>query len=147
MLKLKLTDQYKLFKNGSVYFKYRILLTDTLVGVALKFGLKLETIKSINSIQNDSEIYSRYFLYLPWAKDKPFLDQADTLSSEREAMKKHTVSKFMRLHALLEDEALCYLSENDFDVDKAAQALQDDVDWEHSQPVRHRNTWSGSSWK
>lgn len=134
-------DQYKQMKDGTIYFKYSILLTDTLVGVALKFKQKLETLKSINNIQNDSEIYSRLFLYIPWEKETPFLDQTDTLKSQEATRRKHLVSKFMRIHNIPESEAHCYLSENDFDVEKAALALKEDIDWENTQPVRYVNRW------
>lgn len=134
-------DQYKQMKDGTIYFKYSILHTDTLVGVALKFKLKLETLKSINSIQNDAEIYSRLFLYIPWEKETPFMDQTENLKSQEVTRRKHLVSKFMRVHNIPESEAHCYLSENNFDVEKAALALKEDLDWENTQPVRYVNRW------
>jgi hypothetical protein len=63
-----------------MYYKYYVLLTDTLVGVALKFKEKPETIKTINNIQNDSEIYSRLFLHIPWEADKVSKVPSDILN-------------------------------------------------------------------
>jgi len=135
------TDDYKELPDGTIYFKYRVRMTDTLAGISFKFGKKVDQLKSINNIQNDVEIYSRFFIYIPWEKNKPFLDQSEELAKEMESKKRHAISKFMSHHKIPESEAKFYLSENDFDLVKAEKHLQEDMVWENTQPVRYFNDW------
>jgi len=127
------TENFKQLKDGTFFYKYPVTSTDTLAGIGLKLKQKIETLKAINSIHSDFELYSRNFIYVPWQKDVPYPAHSEQRLSEKLSHQRHTVKLFMRLHNLEEYEAMSYLSENGFDVQEAEKALKADIDWENQQ--------------
>lgn len=137
--------------DGKLFLKYRVTPSETLVGVALKFGLSTSELKTLNKIRSDMEFYGRNFLLLPWVEGKEAPDQALALKREEEEKRQHQASKFSIDHNISFAEAkwyvfsvtrdgthlFRYLADSGFDGAKAALKLKEDLNWENEHRVQY----------
>eukprot|EP01087_Luapelamoeba_hula_P009529 TRINITY_DN2461_c0_g2_i1.p1 TRINITY_DN2461_c0_g2~~TRINITY_DN2461_c0_g2_i1.p1 ORF type:complete len:391 (-),score=53.89 TRINITY_DN2461_c0_g2_i1:188-1360(-) len=113
---------------------HRVLLTDTLSGVALKYGVKTGDIKRANNLIADS-VFERKELTIPKPTRLPDPDEAIVLpKSGKETI---AISRFLQqTQGSDKHEARYYLTEHDWNVEVALAAFRDDVAWAQHNPIK-----------
>jgi len=136
---VKVTENDRLVTdtNGNVFVKYVVKSTDTIVGLGLRFGVKVDEIKALNRLTNESDIWTRRFLLLPFrvkaALEEPSKEEK---AAQELRMRRLLLRRFMRASGCSsEPEALYYLEMSEFNYDSAIANYRDDIAWEESQPT------------
>jgi len=136
---VKVTENDRLVTdaNGNVFVKYVVKSTDTIVGLGLRFGVKVDEIKALNRLTNESDIWTRRFLLLPF-REKAALEEPskEEKAAQELRMRRLLLRRFMRASGCSsEPEALYYLEMSEFNYDSAIANYRDDIAWEESQPT------------
>jgi len=116
------------------FYSHIIVPSDTLQGLALKYGVTTQEIKLENKLTTGSNIHERAILRIPVNTKVQANNEID--SKELEAlMQRRLVSKFKKETKIREDsEAYYYLHSNYFDLDASISAYRDDILWASLHP-------------
>jgi len=123
--------QKKESEGGNVV-RHTVMLTDTLSGLALKYGVKAQDIKRANNLIGDS-IFERKHLDIPNPTRLPESSELEgTLpKSGREEI---IICRFVAAAKCAKQEARYYLTDNDWDLEKALNLFFEDEEWAKSHP-------------
>jgi len=131
------------------YTKYTIQPRDTLPGIALRFGVTVAAIKRLNKLFVDNDLYKLKTLLIPNSPDSPDasrpLHGAAPLDSFTQAWH---ISKLAEGKGVCREEALFYLSDNDWDLISAGKCLEEDIAWAEAELKKQRSKlvqWLGDT--
>lgn len=116
-------DEKKLRKPESDV-QHFISPTDTLFGISLKYGISLELIRKANRLYTD-EVCNRQFLVIPGAL-KSLSDPQTVQDHQKILIKRFQINTKCTNYV----EARSYMIQNDYDLIKAADQYQSDLEWE-----------------
>jgi len=107
--------------------RHKVLTTDTLSGIAVRYNVSTEAIKLTNKMQTD-QVFGYNELWIPYDSKNPTpIPQEES----KEYEKRNLIRKFMKITDTdVEEEASYYLEEAGWDVDKAVEAYNGDAQWE-----------------
>lgn len=121
------TSKRKVTKKGVLHWVNK---NDTLVGLSLKYGVTVESIRVTNKLWG-SGIFERGYLLIP------VTNYAGGSHSERseEDEKKALVKRFQLITKCIQpEEALAYMVRFEYDLDSALEAYWSDLRWEKENP-------------
>jgi LysM repeat protein len=111
--------------------------TDTLFGISLKYGISVQDLRKANRLYTD-EVCNRQFLIIPGA-EKSLSDQTV------EGKQKILIKRFqINTKCGNYDEARSYMIQNDYDLVKAAEQYNEDLEWERRQGSSSKATMGNS---
>jgi len=118
---------------GQDYVTHIILETETLQGIALKYGVTVTEIKKLNKMTTDA-LHERTLLKIPVANDNKEW-QTDPAQLE-ELLKKRLIARFKReTKTATNEEALYYLENNSGDFVAAIREFRADEAWEKQKGI------------
>ena len=125
--------QDKLVKDGTKTFvRHTVVTTDTIAGLALKYGVKAADIKRANNLIGDS-IFERKHLDIPNPTRIP--DSVELSGGLPKCGKEEiAISRFAATARCDKAEAKYYLTDYDWDMDKAMAAFMADAEWAKAHP-------------
>lgn len=112
-----------------------VVSTDTIQGIALKYGTSTQTIKQINQLGMNGNIFEKKWLYLPDAAGRSGpapLMEPPTLAEFQELAQILIRREFMNLTVCSQEESQCYVDLNDFVIEKAINEYQEDLKWQNT---------------
>jgi len=107
------------------YIKYQVQVTDTLPGLALKFHTTVATLKQLNKLFANSELYKLKHLLIPDHQNPNFPPPPSSASFSRS----WHVTKLATVTGVTPEEAQFYLEDNGWDMSLAQASLARDVAW------------------
>eukprot|EP00040_Diaphanoeca_grandis_P026814 m.150719 g.150719 ORF g.150719 m.150719 type:complete len:262 (+) comp30741_c0_seq4:1795-2580(+) len=109
-------------------------LSDTIQGVALKYGTTTQMIKQLNQLGMNGNIFERQWLYLPTGNGAsgPPSVALPTLEEFQEQSRIAIKATFMQHTMCSDEESKCYVELNDFDFSKAIHEYQEDLKWQNT---------------
>jgi len=113
--------------DGTIYYKHRVLPTETLRGISIKYGVNSTSIKKANHIfGNDNEIHLKDTLLIPWDKnvsdDKVIEFPTHTYDD--------LIQQFRGEFHISIEEARFYLSDAEWDISLARDSFSKDLEFE-----------------
>ncbi|KAI9030275.1 hypothetical protein DFJ74DRAFT_464401 [Hyaloraphidium curvatum] len=117
----------KVTRKGVLHW---VQATDTLVGLSLKYGVSVESIRLTNKLYGSS-IFERGYLLVPVTNWTGPTHSVRSEEDERKAL----VKRFQLLAKCVHpEEALSYMLRFDYDLDAALEAYWADARWERENP-------------
>jgi len=117
------------------FYTHIIMPTDTLMGLALKYGVTVSEIRTENRLTSGANLHERATLRIPVRKDKI---EEETLSERDKEllMQKRLVASFRRQARgnVSNDEAFYYLNLTQFDLSASLSIYADDITWATDNP-------------
>jgi LysM repeat protein len=111
-----------------------VRFTDTLPGIAFKYGVTVREIKEANKMTHDM-IYGYTQLLIPRKPHhKSSLPSYEPENEEN--LKKQLVNRFRRTQLVSEEEARYYLELADWRYDRAVNERKEDLEFERKVPFR-----------
>jgi len=121
-------DKFVKKSDGSVYYKHKILNTDTLTSLAVKYSCKPQQLKKANNIfGRDDEIHTKKYLLIPWDAKKVSNPQ---LEKDEKGGKLVKLLQFQKNFHISKEEATFYLEDANWDLEAAEKQLKDDLKFE-----------------
>lgn len=116
--------------------RHIVVSTDTLAGLAVKYGVKAADIKRANNLLGDS-IFERKHLEIPNPSRIPNVEelQGQVPKCGKEQI---AITRFMNTAKCCKQEALYYLVDNDYQLDKALSVFFEDEEWARTHPFKPR---------
>jgi len=116
-------------KDSKDYLTHPVRLTDTLIGLSLKYGVSVDEIKVSNGLYSDA-IWSHIELLIPYRNQKiEELTEEEKEKQEKDRMRL-LIRRFQRVTKCnSEAEATYYLDSNQFDFDVALSEYNEDIKW------------------
>jgi len=122
-------DRYASATGADGFINHVISETDTLSGIALRYGVSANEIRKVNGLigNGDQAIYKHVFLRIP-ANPQHIPSQGDMMDeASYNILKRRTISRFARKSGCNNnEEALYYLEAHHFDFDKAMAEFRKD---------------------
>jgi LysM repeat protein len=110
--------------------KHFVKKTDTLIGIAMQYGItKAQLIQANKGLSNDN-LYAYYDIKIPIDRDQVTVEAKEPSEEEKLRERNRTLARFRRNQNVGEAEARYYLSEADFDYMKAVKERQLDLEFE-----------------
>ena len=107
---------------------HKVTMQDTLPGLALKYNTTLAALRTANNLNHDQDLIARNTIFIPGSDA-----QSQPMTEEEE--QKMLIKRFqINTKCLDYYEAKSYLVTHDWDLVRAAEALQSDLEWERRQP-------------
>eukprot|EP00051_Salpingoeca_urceolata_P014121 m.178860 g.178860 ORF g.178860 m.178860 type:complete len:369 (-) comp17986_c1_seq4:52-1158(-) len=120
--------------NDSDTLRHILLDSDTLAGLAIRYGTTKQTIRRLNGFTGEA-IHGFEFLIVPRPADFVPSPQCAPSAEVLVALRKKKLTRRLcRMTQTSTEEAVAYLSLTDFDVDEALRKFQDDTRWEAKHP-------------
>merc|ERR1712137_72923 len=114
------------------HFTHTILESDTLAGLAVKYGVSVAELKETNRL-NTEQIHERTALRIP-CRTRPVFTEADAKGLEKLLLQR-LINRFRRRTSIKSnEEALFYLENVNMDMDAAFAGWIADNDWEKTAP-------------
>jgi len=113
------------------FIVHRVALTDTLIGIALYYNVKIEDIQKANNLDSH-QIYHHKVLLVPRPDAKlvrPELQPKVPTEEQIKARRERQIKLFQQQTGVTEEEAKYYMETHDFKIDHAMRALKDDEKW------------------
>jgi len=121
--------------------KHKVLLTDTLKGVAIKYNITPATLKKTNKIFGpDDEIHLKDYLLIP--RDPTSFGELAKLEGPTN---NDILQLFKTENKITIEEARFYLTDADWDVDKARLELAKDREFEKKHYKKNNPYYSNKS--
>jgi LysM repeat protein len=114
----------------SEYYMHMIMDTDTLQGLAIKYGCTVQQIKEINQLRTDT-IHERVALKVPQKRQQSVSNDIK-LEELQKILEGRLILKFKRKARCTFDEAKYYLEETNMDFSKAFMLFAGDNEWSKS---------------
>lgn len=112
--------------NGQCCFEYIVRNNDSLRGLSLRYNVKKDRLKKLNGLFHDSELYSRYSVYIPYKEGtKP-----EITPTTKEERRREAISQFKNRYKITKEEAKYYLSSSQWDIEKAASMRMADLQFD-----------------
>jgi LysM repeat protein len=127
--------------GGVVMVRHLVAKTDTLAGVSLRYGVKVDDIKQANNLTSQSIFAHKYLLVPNPARTPPPSDDLNSVMP-KDGKKSIASERFRALAKCGREEAQFYLEEHDYDFKLALAAYQADLEWEKKAPKPHKVTTS-----
>jgi len=116
------------------FFNHIILPSDTLQGIALRYGVTTRELRDENMLTTTAHLHERAALKIPIKRNNAPSQDIDPRELKA-IMERRLVARFMKETRTKErSEALFYLEETNFDVNAATQLFFDDGVWAHEHP-------------
>ncbi|KAK5581875.1 hypothetical protein RB653_003455 [Dictyostelium firmibasis] len=119
--------------NDVQWIQHKVLTTDTLAGIAIKYNTTIDVIKRINLIQGNNCI-SHQTLLVPSSGVVNYQpQQVQQPANSEDERKRKLIQLFAVSENISKEEARSYLVNNDWDFAKSIKVFRDDLDWESNQ--------------
>jgi len=129
---------------------HMVMSTDTIQGLALKYGTTAEEIKRVNKLRSD-DIITRAWLMIAANRMPDLAAEMDLEAMEKMLARKLINRLRQSFGGLSEEEAEYYLELTNFDFEAARKECQSDLDWAklNPQPNQHHKDAAGrvEHWK
>lgn len=120
-------------EKGMNIVRHNVLATDTLSGLALKYGVKTADIKRANNLIGDS-IFERKHLDIPNPSRIP--NEVELTGMPLKCGKEEiAINRFVAATKSDKSEAKFYLADYDWHLEKAVAAYNADVEWAKAHPL------------
>lgn len=114
------------------FIRYTIQTSDTLQGVAIRHKTTVAVLKQLNKLFSDHDIHKLKTLVVPdpnYNNNYNNHKHIHSFLSSPEEVQKFNVKKFASREGVCNEEALFYLSDNNWDVERAKESFIDDAEW------------------
>jgi len=125
--------------DGVVMVRHLVAKTDTLAGLSLRYGVKVDDIKQANNLTSQS-IFAHKFLLVPNPARTPAPEELSNTVMPKDGKKGIAVERFRAVAKCDKEEASFYLEEHEFDVERALAAFRADLEWEKQAPQPKKTT-------
>jgi len=129
--------------DGVVMVRHLVAKTDTLAGLSLRYGVKVDDIKQANNLTSQS-IFAHKYLLVPNPARMPAPEELSNTVMPKDGKKSIAVERFLVAAKCDRDEANYYLEDHDFDVQRALAAFRADLEWEKNAPKPQKVTTKNS---
>jgi len=140
-------DEEQLLQSNDDFVVHRVELTDTLIGIALFYQVKIEDIQRANNLDSH-QIFHHKALLVPRPDrplvrlEKPVVEQTEEQIKARQAKQ---IKLFKQMTNCGEDEARYYMELCGYNIEEAIKEWQMDTQWEkqastQSKHVQMNNT-------
>ncbi|CAG8624645.1 15228_t:CDS:2, partial [Racocetra persica] len=110
---------------------HHIKKEDTLIGISLKYNVKITEIRKENQLFDDN-IFARKILIIP-----NYVGQSLSANPSKEDVRKTLVKRFQLQSKCVDTvEAKYYMEQSNYDINKAVQIYREDILWEIQHPKR-----------
>jgi len=113
------------------FMQHSVQLKDTLTGIALRYCTTKENVKRINNLYSDNDLYKKKLIMVPdpsyTASPTPPLSLSPSSVSSSQKIKQ--VNKLAYMENISKEEAMFYLSDNNWDMNQARSSFNEDVAW------------------
>jgi len=131
--KRKGVESEKLVDIDDDFVIHEVQLTDTLVGIAFYYKVKIEDIQKANNLDSH-QIYHHKTLLIPKA-GSPVRPSIPETEDQIKARRNKQVKLFAQRTSSTLDEARYYMETCDFDLEEAIKEWEIDSEWAHNNPV------------
>eukprot|EP01100_Stratorugosa_tubuloviscum_P000828 TRINITY_DN1185_c3_g2_i1.p1 TRINITY_DN1185_c3_g2~~TRINITY_DN1185_c3_g2_i1.p1 ORF type:complete len:170 (-),score=71.92 TRINITY_DN1185_c3_g2_i1:48-485(-) len=129
MATLSEEEQEKLIELGFV--KHQVMATDTLTGIALKYGVTIDEIKKTNKLFTN-DVCVRKVIYVRIGREDKLNLREIVIESSETQLKRKLVKQFkMKTNCTDSNEITSYLVDNDWDLQKSIENYLNDIKWEN----------------
>jgi len=114
------------------YIVHRVGLTDTLIGIALYYQVKIEDIQKVNNLDSH-QIFHHKILLIPRPNVnivRPERQIKEQTEEQIKARRERQIKLFQQLARISEDEAKYYMEGNNYQVEQAMAQLKKDEEWQ-----------------
>lgn len=115
--------------------RHLVAKTDTLSGLSVRYGVKVDDIKRANNIIGDS-IFERKFVDIPNPTRIPSEEELSSRPIPKCGKDSTAISRFVLLAKCTPVEAKFYLTDHDWNFKEAMAAYKQDLEWEKKNPPR-----------
>jgi len=138
-VKLDIDDVIK-HEEGGNFIKHHVKMTDTVVGLSMKYKIPSDQLKKINKLTSDQQLWSRTFIKIP-AEGRKQEEPSEAEKAQIQAeLIRRLVRRFKRnTQSKSDEEAMYYLTTCNFRYDEAVAEYNADIAFEKSNPIRRKS--------
>jgi hypothetical protein len=116
-----------------VMVRHLVRKTDTLVGLSLRYGVKVDDIKQANKLNTNHSVFAYKYLLIPNPARVPPPEESEE-SLPKDGKQSIALAQFKAMAHCNQEEAHYYLSEHRYDLKKALDTYRQDLAWEKAAP-------------
>lgn len=117
--------------NDRKYLKHYVVHTDTIGGLSIKYGVKVEDIKSVNKLVKEQDMWSKHFVLIPYHGQRVMEMNQEEKEKLRNDMRRRMIVRFRKAtKCRCDSEAVYYLEDSLFDLAVAIRRFEEDLTWE-----------------
>jgi LysM repeat protein len=120
------------------FIRHKVSGTDNIQGIALKYGISVAKIKSVNRISKDTELYGHTHILVPRSKNASRKPKVG--GDEKGYLKIQVIQKFKKEHSVSQEIAKYYLEANEFDYELACKDFEDDAKFDKNKTTKTKTT-------
>jgi len=136
------TISFSELENNPNFFVHSVSVTDTLVGIGMKYDIPAGIIQRVNRLPTQ-QIFERRILYIPKTKDNIQFNiyPADEFKLDREKIK----SKFISATKCSKEGAVYYLEDAEYNYDEAISLFKEDMNWNKKQQLKNGPSFTSNT--
>jgi len=117
------------------FFLHKVLTTDTLVGLSLRYNIPTKDIQRINRLTTD-QVYTKKTLLIPKNANAKLPNPDDIAVLEESQRKLKHQRDFRRETSCSREESLYYLEESNYNYPESIQSWRSDREWEKADRMK-----------